>query len=182
MAFRPLGNSDHVVVAVSIDFPTNSQWGCPSSSDSLTIFVLIGAVFMIIWEMFHGRMSLDSVLLLLLVSFLSGFRLELMHICPIHLHGFQLLMQLPQFIEITFFVCTNKLNLQNLKQSSCRLVIVAKGFLKLPNLHMIIKQKSPSFPRNVALWTFGKLTIVFLTKLNLLYLYSTPRNVVFCIW
>ena len=26
MAFPPLGNSDHVVVSVSIDFPTNSQW------------------------------------------------------------------------------------------------------------------------------------------------------------
>ena len=25
MAFRPLGNSDHVVVSVSIDFPSNSQ-------------------------------------------------------------------------------------------------------------------------------------------------------------
>ena len=26
MAFPPLGNSDHVVVSLSIDFPTNSQW------------------------------------------------------------------------------------------------------------------------------------------------------------
>ena len=29
MAFPPLGNSDHVVVSVSIDFPTNSQWDTP---------------------------------------------------------------------------------------------------------------------------------------------------------
>ena len=29
MAFSPLGNSDHVVVSVSIDFPTNSQQGAP---------------------------------------------------------------------------------------------------------------------------------------------------------
>ena len=29
MAFRPLGNSDHVVVSVSIDFPTNSQRDAP---------------------------------------------------------------------------------------------------------------------------------------------------------
>ena len=29
MAFPPLGNSDHVVVSVSIDFPSNSQWGTP---------------------------------------------------------------------------------------------------------------------------------------------------------
>ena len=29
MAFSPLGNSDHVVVSVSIDFPSNSQWDAP---------------------------------------------------------------------------------------------------------------------------------------------------------
>ena len=29
MAFAPLGNSDHVVVSVSIDFPTNSKWDTP---------------------------------------------------------------------------------------------------------------------------------------------------------
>ena len=26
MAFPPLGNSDHVVVSVSVDFPSNSKW------------------------------------------------------------------------------------------------------------------------------------------------------------
>ena len=36
------------------------------------------------------------------------------------------------------------------KVSSDRLVIVVNGFLKLPNLHMLIKQKSPSLPRNLA--------------------------------
>ena len=49
-----------------------------------------------------------------------------------------------------------------------RLVVVAKGFLKLPNLHMPIKQKSPSLPRNLVLRTFGKLLIVFSTKVNLI--------------
>ena len=29
MAFSPLENSDHVVVSVSIDFPSNSQWHAP---------------------------------------------------------------------------------------------------------------------------------------------------------
>ena len=29
MVFPPLGNSDHVVVTVSIDFPSNSQWDAP---------------------------------------------------------------------------------------------------------------------------------------------------------
>ena len=39
--------------------------------------------------------------------------------------------------------------------------MVAKGFLKLPNLHMLIKQKSPSLPRKLALETFGELLSVF---------------------
>ena len=29
MAFPPLGNSDHVALTVSIDFPSNSQWDTP---------------------------------------------------------------------------------------------------------------------------------------------------------
>ena len=64
---------------------------------------------MIIREMFHGSITLNSVLLLLM-TFVSGFRLELMYISHIisiksnftHLHGFQLLVLLPKFIEITF--------------------------------------------------------------------------------
>ena len=65
----------------------------------MAILVLIGMVFVIIWEMLHERISLDSVLLLLLVNF----RLELMCIPLIksirssltHLHGFQVLVLLP---------------------------------------------------------------------------------------
>ena len=87
------------------------------------------------------------MLLLLLVNFLSGFRLELMYISLntnirsslTHLHGFQLLLLLRQLIEISFFVCSNRINLLNLKY---RLVIIDKGFLKLPNLHMLRKQES----------------------------------------
>ena len=80
----------------------------------MATFVLIGMVFMIIWEMFHWMISLNSVLLLLLVNFVSGFRLESMYICLLesirsslsHLNGFQLPVLLAWFIEITYFVCT----------------------------------------------------------------------------
>ena len=125
------------------------------------------------------------MLLLLLVNFVSGFSLESMCISLIksirsiltHLHGFELFALLPQFIEIIFFICTKRTNLLNLKQSSDRLVIVTKGFLKSPNFHMLIKQKSPSLPRNFDLVIFGELTIVFSTKVNLLYLlYSTVQR------
>ena len=69
--------------------------------------------------MFLERMSLNLIFLLLLVNFASDFRLELMYIAVIenirssliHLYGFQLLELLPQFIEITFFVCTKEKNL-----------------------------------------------------------------------
>ena len=65
----------------------------------------------------------------------------------------------------------------NLKQSSDWVVIIAKGFLNLPNVHMLLKQKSPSLPRNLTLGTFGELLIVFSTKVNLLYLHcSTDRG------
>ena len=44
-------------------------------------------------------------------------------------------------------------------------------------MHMLIKQKSPSLSRNLALGTLGKLLIVFSSKVNLLYLiYSTNRR------
>ena len=44
MAFPPLGNSDHVVVSVSIDFPTNSK----GDALLMTILMPIGMVFVII--------------------------------------------------------------------------------------------------------------------------------------
>ena len=68
----------------------------------MTILVLIAAVFKIILEIFHGMISSNSVLLLLLRHFVSGFRLGMMNIfliksirsCLIHLLDFQLLLLL----------------------------------------------------------------------------------------
>ena len=48
MAFPPLGNSDHTVVSVSIDFPSNSQQGTPFYCIAVTILMLIEMVFVII--------------------------------------------------------------------------------------------------------------------------------------
>ena len=128
----------------------------------MTIPVLIGMVFVIIGEMFHVRISLNSVLLLLLVNFIRGFRLDFQYVSIenfksnlVHFHGFQLLALPSYFIEISFFVFPKRINLLILKYSSDRLVIVAKGFLKLPNLQMLIKQKSLYLPRNVTLVTLA---------------------------
>ena len=49
-----------------------------------------------------------------------------------------------------------------------------KRALEATKLHMLIKQKRPSLPRNLALRTFCEMPIVLSTKVNLLYLlYST---------
>ena len=48
VAFHPLGNSDHVIVSVSIEFLSNLKRWCPFSlfiAQLVTILVLIGAVF-----------------------------------------------------------------------------------------------------------------------------------------
>ena len=48
MAFPPLGNSDHVVVSVSIDFTSNSQWDAPFHRIAYDYSHLIGMVLVII--------------------------------------------------------------------------------------------------------------------------------------
>ena len=45
MAFPPVGNSDHVVVSVSIDFPSNSQQMPCFIAKCMTILMLIGTIF-----------------------------------------------------------------------------------------------------------------------------------------
>ena len=81
MAFPPFRNSNHVVVLVSIDFPINSQNRMSCFMVWLmSILVLIGMVFVTIWDMIRGTISSNSVLLMLPVNFMSWFSLELMYI------------------------------------------------------------------------------------------------------
>ena len=101
VAFPLLGNSDHVAVSVSIDFPSHSQWDATLHQIACDYFC--GMIFVIIWEIFHERISLNSELLLLLADFVSGFRLEFRCISLIesirsslfHLHDFRQLVLLP---------------------------------------------------------------------------------------
>ena len=79
MAFPPLGNSDHVVVSVSIDFPTNSQRDAPFHCIAYDYSHADWNGLCDHLEMFHKRISLKSVLLLLSVNFVSGFGLKLMY-------------------------------------------------------------------------------------------------------
>ena len=100
--------------------------------------------------MFHEGLSLNLVLLLLPVYYVTGIKLELMNISLIvninsnftHLHGFQL----PLLTAIAYknhFFCLYQ---QNKSPESKAKVRQASNhcnwFLKLQNLHMLIKQKS----------------------------------------
>ena len=46
----------------------------------MTVLVLIGVVFVIIREIFHGRVSINFMLQLVVKNFVSRSRLELMYI------------------------------------------------------------------------------------------------------
>ena len=161
MAFPPLGSSDHVVVSVSIDFPINSK------QDTLFHCVAYG----------YSRADWD------------GFRDHLRDVPWEGIFKLSASAAASEFCEwvkvgIDVYIPHRKYQVKphsspwfSHLQSSDRLVIVAKGFFNLPNLHVLLKQNSPSLLRNVALGTFGELLIVFSTKVNLLYLlYSTDRK------
>ena len=130
-------------------------------SQVMTILALIGTICVIgiPWE--------DMV---------CGFGLKLMYITLIiyarssliHVHGFQLLV-LSLLLKITSLVRTNRTGFLYLNWNSDRLIIAKKGILKLPNLLMLIKQKTLSLLRNLALVTFGELLIELSDNINLLF-------------
>ena len=103
MAFPPLGNSDHVIISVSIDFLSHSQQDAPFHRIAYDYSCAHWDGFRdhlrdVPWEDIFklGASAAAS-------EFVSGFRLELMYISIIenirsslaHLHGFQLLVLLP---------------------------------------------------------------------------------------
>ena len=79
MTLPPFENSDHVVVSVSIEFPTNWNLDVPFHWIAHDYSHADWDCLVIIREMFHVRISINSVLLLLLMNFVNGFRLELMY-------------------------------------------------------------------------------------------------------
>ena len=140
---------------LSIKFTT----GSPVSLHSLWLFwCWLGQS---LWS-FYGRVSLNSVFPLLQINFVSGLRLELMYISHIlsirssftHLHGFQLLVLLPKFIEIPFFVCTNRINLLNVKSSVYRLVIICHRVVEAAKLVYANKTRVHHFSET---WDFRQL-------------------------
>ena len=80
LPFPPLKTSNLVLVSVSLTFQQTQHGMSHFIAYLMTILLLIGMVFMIILEIFHGRISLNSVFLLLVVNFVSGPRLTLMYV------------------------------------------------------------------------------------------------------
>ena len=98
MAFPPLGNSDHVVVSVSIDFPSNSK------RDALFHCIAYDYSCADLDGLCHHLRDVQwEDIFKLSASAAASELLELMHTSLIvsvrssltHLHGFQLLVLLP---------------------------------------------------------------------------------------
>ena len=152
----------------------------------MTILVLIGMVFVIIREMFHGRISLNLVPPLLLVNFVSGFRLQLIYIYIPH-RKYQVKPHSSPWFSASFAAAIVHRNhffclYQNDKSSDSKVKLwqasnCSKRVFEAAKLTYANKKKKTLLPRNLALVTFGELPIVFSTKVNLLYLlYSTGRR------
>ena len=116
-ACPPLGNSGYVVVSVYIDFQSNSK------GDALSHCIAYD-YSCADWDSLHNCLR-DVPEKYTLGLVVSGFRLELMYRDLIlsmwssltGLCGFQLLVLLPWFLKVTVFICTNRINLLNLKES-----------------------------------------------------------------
>ena len=128
---------------------------------------------MIICEMFHRIIFLNSVLLLP-VNFVSGFRLEFMYISFIisisssltHFHGFQLLVLLPWFIvivakrvlEAAKITYANKIKESHFSETFLSVLFSASDKTKL---------STKNFSKNAILDDLGIYLPVFLSRTNL---------------
>ena len=139
MAFPPLGNSDHVVVSVSIDFPTNSQqdapfhriayYNSPADWDGLRDHLRD-----VPWEDIFklGASAAAS-------EFCEWVQVGIDVYIP-HRQYQVKPHSSPWFSAACAAAIVHRNHFFRLYQGekSDRLVIVTKGFLKLPNLHMLI--------------------------------------------
>ena len=147
MAFPPLRNSDHVVVSVSIDFPINKKQDTPfhhvvydySRADWNGLRDHLRDVP---WEdifKFSASAAASEFCEWVQVRIDVYIPHRKYQVKPHSSPWFSTACAAVIVYRNTFSVCTNRINLLNLKESSDRLVIVAKGFLKLLNLHMLLK-------------------------------------------
>ena len=185
MAFPPLGNSDHIVVSVSIDFPSNSQRDAP--------FQRIACDYSRAdWDGLHNHLR-D-------VPWEDSFKLGASAAASEFCKNLQ--------VEIDVYIPHRKYQVKPHSSpwfpASCATAIVQrnhffrlyqrdkssdskvnfrqasdrwKRVLEAAKLAYANNTKESILPRNLALGTFGILLIAFSIKIHLLYLlYSTART------
>ena len=127
----------------------------------LIILGLIGMVFLIFWEMFHERISINRVLLPPNVWNRSS--LELMFT--------SLIVNIRS--KRTSFLCKSRINLVCVRSASDRLVIVAKEISRVLNLLIANNKKVYYFSESwssILLAHGWEMTKKFSTNVNLLFL------------
>ena len=82
-----------------------------------------------------------------------------------YLHGFQLLVLLPLFIKITFYVCTNRINLPKTKENLFRLASnCCKRVLEAAKLACANKTKESITSQKLGSWDFWQIANSVLNK------------------
>ena len=185
MAFPPLGNSDHVVVSDSIDFRRNSQQDAPFNCIAYYYSHadwdgLRDHLRDVPWEDIF-KLSASAAASEFCEYVQVGIDVYRPHrkykVKPHSSRWFSAACAAAIVHRNHFFRLYQKQKSSDSKVKFRQGIIISKGFLNLPNLHMLIKQKSQLLPRNLALMTSAELLIVFSTKVNLLYLlYSMGRR------
>ena len=152
------------------------KWKPSFITKIMNIIVLIGMAFVIIWETIHGRifkLGGPAATSEFCEWIQVGIDVYIPH-CKYQLKPHSS----PCFsaaLRNSFFRLYQKNKFSESKGNFRQTVIVAKGLLKLPNLHMLPKftyannktRQSITY-RNLVLGTFGRLLIVFWNKVNLL--------------
>ena len=182
VAFPSLGNSDHVADSFSIDFPSYSQQDAPFHHIAYNYSPAD-------WDSLCDHLAdvpWEDIFKLSASAAASEF-CEWVHVgLDVHIPRQKYQVKphsSPWFsaacaaaiVHRNHVFCLHKKDKSSESEKKFRQANnCCKKFLKLPNLHMLIKQKNPSLPRHLALRTFGELPMMFSTKVNLLYLlYST---------
>ena len=127
-----------------LTFP-QTQKGMPYViSQTMTILILTGLIFSIIWEMFflEDIFEINVSTSTAATGFCKWVQVGIVLYIP-H-HKYQVKPHSPPLFSSAWavaisFVYTNIINLLHLQWTSYRLVINVKGFLKLPNMFILIK-------------------------------------------
>ena len=188
MVHHQVGKSENVLVSNSIGFPSNSKWDSPSHCIAYDYSCTDWGS---LWNHL-AEVPFQDIFKLSASAAASQFCVEIevrigIYICIPH-HKYQVKPHSSPWFSAAyaaaaaaaaivhtnqFFVNINRINFLSWKESSDRLVILTKGFLKLPNLDVL---KKCCTSQKLGSQEFGKLLIVFSTNVNLLYLLY-----VFCI-